>query len=221
MQGAGVKQPTVLAACDFGVGAVSKHPVVDPSGRRDSLQPPWHAVSQKCIESREGILLEKCREGDVRHLGETTILDFACSFVILSVLAAWYGFEVTPRLLILPVLMAIALASGLTIGLFFAALQVRYRDVQKLVGFLVQAWAFATPVAYAGSLVAERLPEPFWTLYRLNPMYCVVEGFRWAVLGTGELSPLLLVCVSGFVACALVASAAYFQRTEHWISDLL
>lgn len=151
----------------------------------------------------------------------TGLVEFACSFAILILLVLLYGVPLTWRLLSIPFIVILAMASGLAVGLFFAALQVRYRDVSNMVGFLIQAWAYATPVAYAASVAAERLPENLWFLYRLNPMYGVVESFRWAVLGTREPSAWLLLGVVALVMAALALGAAVFQRAEHSIVDLM
>ena len=87
-------------------------------------------------------------------------------------------------LLVLP-LVVLALVTALGVGLWLAALNVRYRDVRYVVPFLLQVWLFATPVAYPSSL----LDEPWRTLYALNPMVGVVEGFRWALLGRDGARP--------------------------------
>jgi lipopolysaccharide transport system permease protein len=94
---------------------------------------------------------------------------------------------------------------------------VRYRDVRYVVPFLVQFWLFATPIAYPSSL----LPAQWRVLYAVNPMSGVVEGFRWALLGTNT-APGLMVAVSAITAIVvLVAGAFYFRRVERTFADLV
>ena len=106
---------------------------------------------------------------------------------------------------------------GLLVGLWLAALNVEYRDVRYTIPFLTQFWLFATPVAYPSSLLAE----PWHTLYGLNPMVGVVEGFRWALVGTAT-APGTIVLVSALAAVAILISGAYyFRRMEKTFADVV
>ncbi len=107
-------------------------------------------------------------------------VDFLLSFSVLVVLMASYGIAPTWQIVWLPALMLLALATALGTGLWLSALNVQFRDVRYVVPFIVQVWMFATPIAYPSTL----LEEPWRTVYGLNPMVGVVEGFRWALLGT-------------------------------------
>ncbi len=107
------------------------------------------------------------------------VVDFALAFVVLLGLMAWFGVAPTGHVIWLPAFLVLALVSALGVGLWLAALNVQFRDVRYVVPFLTQFWLFATPIAYPSSL----LPEPWRSLYGLNPMAGVVEGFRWALLG--------------------------------------
>jgi lipopolysaccharide transport system permease protein len=101
--------------------------------------------------------------------------------------------------------------------LWLSALNVKYRDVRHTVPFLTQIWLFATPVAYPTSLV----PEAWRAVYALNPMVGVVDGFRWAMLGTGE-PPRLTAAISVMMVTLLVAGGLfYFRRTERTFADLV
>ncbi|MDQ3605886.1 MAG: ABC transporter permease, partial [Gemmatimonadota bacterium] len=122
----------------------------------------------------------------------------------------------TANVVWLPPLLLLALVTSLGVGLWFAALNVQYRDVRYVVPFLVQFWLFATPIAYPSSL----LEEPWRTLYGINPMVGVVEGFRWALLGT-ETAPGPMIAVSAAAAVAiLVGGALYFRRMEKTFADV-
>ena len=144
-------------------------------------------------------------------------VDFAIAFLILLGMMAFYGILPTAAVLAMPLLLLLALATALGVGLWLSALNVRYRDVGYIIPFLVQVWLYASPVAYSSSLV----PEHWRPLYGLNPMAGVVEGFRWALLGTAwQPGPLIAVSV-GVVIVILVSGALYFRRTEKTFADVV
>lgn len=144
--------------------------------------------------------------------------DLAFSFLVLLAMLWWYGLlHIRPALLWLPAFVLIAFVAALALGLWLSALNVKYRDIQHAVPFLVQLWLFATPIAYPSSL----LPEPWRTLYGLNPMVGVVEGFRWALLG-GERAPSLIILASALGALiTLVTGAFFFRRAERTFADVV
>jgi len=145
------------------------------------------------------------------------LVDFALAFAMLLVLMLYYGIVPTLAVVWLPAFLLLALVTSLGVSLWLAALNVEFRDVRHIVPFIVQFWLFATPIAYPSSL----LDEPWRTVYGINPMVGVVEGFRWALLGTGA-APGLLVGVSSVVAVAgLVSGAFYFRRLERTFADLV
>lgn len=144
------------------------------------------------------------------------LVDFAVSFIILLAMMVYYGFVPTVNILFLPVFLILALATALGVGLWLSALNVKYRDFQYTVPFLIQIWMFASPVAYAASLV----PESIRVWYGLNPMAGVIEGFRWALLGTGAPSAMVLVSV-GMVLLILVSGMFYFRRMEQYYADIV
>ena len=147
----------------------------------------------------------------------SSLVDFALAFAVLAAMLAAYGVAPTAAVLWLPALVLLALASALGVGLWLAAIAVRFRDVRHGVPFLRQLWLFATPIAYPASL----LDEPWRTLYGLNPMAGVVEGFRRALLGTDTAAgPMVLASVGAAVAL-LVSGAYFFRRTERQMADLL
>jgi lipopolysaccharide transport system permease protein len=151
----------------------------------------------------------------------TALVDFALSFVILLAMVLIYGYPLTIHLLVIPLLLLLTMGLALSVGLLTAALQARYRDVSKFVSYIVQFWFYGTPVAYSATLVEGKLPEALKWLYMLNPMNGVVEGFRWAVLGTGRPPDLALLVSAGFILVMLVIASVVFLRTEHSIVDLV
>lgn len=145
------------------------------------------------------------------------LIDFGIAFVVLLGLAAKYGVTPTVHVLWLPALVLLALVTALGVGLWFAALNVLYRDIQYIVPFLVQVWLYATPIVYPSSLV----PARWRTLYAINPMVGVVEGFRWALLGTGT-APGPMILVSAVVSIAiLIGGLFFFRRMEKSFSDVV
>lgn len=146
------------------------------------------------------------------------VVDMLIALGLLFVLMAWYGIVPTLGVVILPALLLMAVMTSLGVGLWLAALNVQYRDVKYVVPFLTQFWMFATPVAYPSSL----LQEPWRTVYAINPMVGVVEGFRWALLGTAGGPPLRAIAVSTLAAVvALVSGAFYFRRMERTFADVV
>jgi lipopolysaccharide transport system permease protein len=144
------------------------------------------------------------------------LVDFAISFVVLIGMMVFYRVPLTTRILALPLLLLLALASALAVGVWLSALNVQYRDVRYVVPFLTLFWQYATPVAYSSSLI----PAKWRLLYGLNPMTGVVEGFRWALLGKGEVGALIWISVC-IVLAMLWGGAAYFRRMEASFADVI
>jgi lipopolysaccharide transport system permease protein len=129
----------------------------------------------------------------------------------------YYGIGPTWNVVFLPFLLLLAFSTSLGVGLWLSAMNVRYRDVRYAVPFLTQFWMFATPVAYSSTL----LDEPWRTVYGINPMVGVVEGFRWALVGTNT-APGPIIAVSTLVSFAILFSGAfYFRRMEKTFADVV
>lgn len=142
-------------------------------------------------------------------------VDLAIAIAILMVIVLAWGFVPSLAILTLPLLVAIAAAAALGVSAALSAVNVRYRDVRYVVPFAIQLWLFITPIVYPSSSVAE----PWRTLSALNPMVGVVEGFRWATLGTGN-APWDLIGISAAAAVVLFfAGLAYFDRVERAFAD--
>src|SRR5262249_35471052 len=145
------------------------------------------------------------------------LVDFGIALVILFVVVLAWGTIPPVGVLVLPLLIVVMVAAALGVSSAFAASNVRYRDVRYIVPFLAQLWLLATPVAYPSTL----LDEPWRTLSAINPMAGVVEGFRWAVLGTSN-DPWAMIAVSSVSAMVLlVCGLAYFDRVERSLADFL
>lgn len=145
------------------------------------------------------------------------VIDFVIAFMVLLGMMIYYGIAPTVNVIWLPCLFVITFITSLGVSLWLSALNVQFRDVRYMIPFLTQLWLFATPIAYPSSL----LSEPWRTLYSLNPMVGVVEGFRWALLGT-ETAPGPILIVSSLAALALlVGGAFYFRRLEKTFADVV
>jgi lipopolysaccharide transport system permease protein len=142
------------------------------------------------------------------------VVDFAIACVLLLGLMAYYGYFVSLTSLLAPVFVLLAVASALSVGLWFAALNVRYRDVRYTLPFVTQFGMLVTPVAYPASFV----PEAWRPLYGLNPMAGAVEGFRWALLGGPPPGEMVWVSTAATLLLFL-GGAWYFRRTEHTFAD--
>lgn len=147
----------------------------------------------------------------------SSLLDLSISLAMLIGLMFWFDLSPTPVVWTLPFFVLMATLTALGSSVWLAALNVKYRDVRYVTGFLVQLWLFATPVAYSSSLV----PEYLRGVYGLNPMAGVVEGFRWALLGRPSISlPMLIISLST-VVIVLIGGLYYFRRTEETFADIV
>ena len=145
------------------------------------------------------------------------LVDFAIAGVVLAGLMAWYGIVPGLAILTAPLFVLFALVTALAVGIWLAALNVQYRDVRHALPFLTQLWFFATPVAYPSSL----LPEPWRSLYGMNPMAGVVEGFRWALVGRPEIPGALVLVSIITVGLLLFAGLRSFTRMERVFADVI
>lgn len=145
------------------------------------------------------------------------LVNLVLAFLMLILMMLYYGFLPTANIVWLPFFLLLALCASLGTSLWFSAMNVQFRDVRHVVPFLIQIGLFATPVAYPSSLLSEE-----WrTLYGINPMVGVVEGFRWALLGT-EPAPGPMLIVSCLVTLlVLVTGAFYFRRLEKTFADVV
>jgi lipopolysaccharide transport system permease protein len=147
----------------------------------------------------------------------TPAVDFCLSLLTLFGLMLWYRVPPSVSLLALPAYLLLAATIAFALALWLAPLNVRYRDVNHAIPFLVQAWMYASPVVYPVSLV----PEPWRVVYSLNPMVGVIEGFRWCLVGADDLN-IVAVTVSLVVTLvALVGGLVFFRRMERAFADVI
>jgi len=144
------------------------------------------------------------------------LVDFCFAFLVLIGMMIFYGQGISIRILALPAFVILPMLTATGVGLWLSALNAKYRDIQYTVPFLIQLWLFASPVAYASSI----LPQGYQVLYGLNPMSGVVEGFRWALLGTEPPGYLLLVSTA-IVIVILITGFYFYKRSEKSFVDVL
>ncbi len=145
------------------------------------------------------------------------VVDFLLAFAVLLAMMFFYGVALSLKIIWLPFFLLLALTTSLGVGLWLSALNVQFRDVRYVTPFIAQFWMLATPIAYPSSL----LRSPWRTIYGLNPMAGVVEGFRWALLGVNS-SPRPMLIVSSLAALLiLIGGAFYFRRMEKTFADVV
>jgi lipopolysaccharide transport system permease protein len=153
-----------------------------------------------------------------------TLVDFLISFIILIGLFVWYHYVPDLRIVLLPLFLVLAIVTAMGTGLFIAALNVKYRDFKYIIPFVVQFGFFISPVGYSSSVVYSRtdIPEFVKTIYSMNPMVGVIDGFRWCILG-GD-TPLRIpsfiasIVVSVFF---LILGIWYFRKMEKSFADVI
>lgn len=147
-----------------------------------------------------------------------SLVDFMVAGIIVLGLMAWYTYVPTWRILTLPFFILVALATSMGAGLWLASLNVKYRDFQQLVPFIVQFGLYVSPVGFSSSVV----PEQWRLLYSLNPMVGVIDGFRWAILSEeAQLYIPGFLLSLGLVALLLTTGIWHFRKVERKFADLI
>jgi lipopolysaccharide transport system permease protein len=145
------------------------------------------------------------------------LVDFAIAFLILIVMMVYYKITPTPAIWTLPLFLVLTVVTALGVALWLSAINVQYRDVNYVLPFLTQFWLFLTPVAYSAKVISDK-----WQIvYSLNPMAGVVNGFRWALLGTNT-GPNIYMAVSvGISLIFLISGLFYFRSMERTFADTI
>jgi lipopolysaccharide transport system permease protein len=145
------------------------------------------------------------------------LLDFCIAFVVLLALMAFYGIVPSWKFLVVPPLVLIAALLALSIGLWLAPINVRFRDIKHTLPFMIQIWMYASPIVYPLSMV----PQQWQWAYSLNPMVGVIEGFRWAVFDRGEPNFTALAMSGAIIVLLLVGGLIFFRRMERSFADVI
>jgi lipopolysaccharide transport system permease protein len=144
-------------------------------------------------------------------------LDFAVAGVVLLGLLVFYRVPFGWNLLLIPVMSFITLLASIGVSLWLAAFNVKYRDFMYALPFIIQVWMYASPVAYSTDLI----PKQWQTLYALNPLVGLIDGFRWAVLGNGEFPIMMVASATAMAVLAFVSGSVYFHRVERTLADVI
>jgi lipopolysaccharide transport system permease protein len=144
-------------------------------------------------------------------------VDLLIAFAIVVIVVLAYGHPIRPQIVAVIPFCLLATVAAVGIGLFGAALNVRFRDVKYALPFLIQLWLFCSPVAYPSTLLSG------WkrVLFGINPMTSAIDGFRWAILGTPAPPTGELALSIGISLAALVLGVAYFSRVESTFADVI
>ena len=186
---------------------------------------PWNyfaSALQRCISSvvgDSGLISKVYFPRLILPIAGTVsgIFDFLVSFTLLIGMMIWYRIPVSWLVIALPLFLSFAQLTALAVGLWFSALNVRYRDVGHTVPFIIQIWMFLSPVVYSVNLI----PEKWRLLYGLNPMVGVIEGFRWALLG--KVGPdFSMMAISALVVGAILfGGLIFFRKMERTFADVV
>jgi len=145
------------------------------------------------------------------------LVDFCIAFLVLLVMMAFYGIAPSWKMLVIPPLMMIAVLLSLSIGLWLAPINVRFRDIKHTLPFIIQIWMYASPIVYPLSMV----PQEWQALYALNPMVGVIEGFRWAVFDRGDPNLMALGIGGAIITLLLAGGLVFFRRMERTFADVI
>ena len=186
---------------------------------------PWTYFSQAVARTGQGLVKDANLIAKVYFprliipmaAAITPLVDFLIALALMVAMMIWFQVAPTVAVLMLPVFFLWAFAATMSFGLWFSALNVRYRDVSHIIPFFVQIGLFASPIAYPASLV----PVEWQTLYALNPMVGVIQGFRWSLLG--DAPPSLEMIGMGLIAILILlpTGLVYFKATERTFADVI
>lgn len=147
-----------------------------------------------------------------------SLVDFGLASVVLGGMMVFFGVSLGSAVWILPAFLLLTLLTGVGVSLWLSALNVTYRDIAYVTPFVIQAWLYASPVAYSATLIPEGLGR---LAYGLNPMAGIIQGFRWALLGAGQPDAAMLAVSLGAVAVLVITGALYFRRVERSFADVI
>jgi lipopolysaccharide transport system permease protein len=152
----------------------------------------------------------------------TSLVDLLIAFVILLALMVWFQFLPDWRLVTLPLFIALGFLTATGFGLLIAALNVKYRDFRHVIPFIIQFGLYVSPVGYSSQVVKNQLGDTLYTVYCLNPMVGVIDGFRWSILGgQAPLDPVAIGMSLLSVTVMLAIGVRYFRRAENTFADVI
>jgi lipopolysaccharide transport system permease protein len=145
------------------------------------------------------------------------LIDFFVGLLVLFAMMAWFGVWPNWSIVFFPVFLVLVMGLALCFGLWLGPINVKYHDIMHTLPFLLQVWMYATPVVYPLSLV----PENLRVVYSLNPTVGIIEGFRWTLLGRGEVDVTAIVISGVMIAVGLFGGLVFFKRAERGFADII
>lgn len=146
------------------------------------------------------------------------LVDFVLAFIVLIVLMPFFGMMPSAQLLFAPIFVLLSMLTALSISLWLSALNVRYRDINHVIPFLLQIWMYLVPIIYP----IDAVPPIIRPVYSLNPMVGVIEGARWSVLGMGSAPNFLPMAIGAAVVFTLlIGGFFFFHRMERSFADVI
>lgn len=147
-----------------------------------------------------------------------SLCDFCSSIVVLLAMMVWFGVFPSASTLFLPLFLVLIIAPAIGLGLLLSALNVKYRDFRYVVPFLLQCGLYVSPIGFSSTIV----PEHWRMLFYLNPLATAIDGFRWSLLGAGQLPTTAAMLLSSLVALLLLGfGILFFRRTEKYFADII
>jgi lipopolysaccharide transport system permease protein len=150
-----------------------------------------------------------------------SLVDFVVALAVLVALMAWYRIVPGLGVLLLPAFVLFAMVFALAVGMWLASLTAMYRDFQYIIGFFIQIWMYVSPILYTAESVLKGRPAWVQFVYGLNPMAGIVEGFRWALLGTRAPDPIVMASSILATLLLLLSGLFFFKRMERLFADVV
>jgi lipopolysaccharide transport system permease protein len=147
----------------------------------------------------------------------TSFVDFLISFVLLLAMMLYYQYTPSPNIVYLPLFLLLIFLLSFGFGLYLTALNVKYRDFRYIIPFIVQFGLYVSPVGFSSNVV----PEQYRTLFMFNPLVGIIDGFRWAILGSGTFPLRSLITTGVITVLALIFGLWYFRKTERSFADTI
>lgn len=188
---------------------------------------PWQYFSSVITQSSASLVAEKNLITKIyfpriilpASSALSCFVDFAIAFIMLAGIMIWYKVQITLSIFFVPILVSLIILNAVGFGLWLSALNVRYRDIQYVVPFMIQIGMFVTPVIYPLSMASDKSWIKF--LLMLNPMTGVIEAFRACVVGTLEIPWQALGVSSAVGLFIFITGAMYFKKVERFFADIV
>jgi lipopolysaccharide transport system permease protein len=151
----------------------------------------------------------------------TSMVDFFITFIMLLLMFIFYNYTPSLRILFVPFFIILTFFCAFGIGLYITALNVKYRDFRYIIPFVIQFGLYITPVGFSTNVLLTKLPPFFQTVYMLNPMVGIIDGFRWCFFPNSPLSITTLFYSIGMTILFMYIGIRTFRKMERHFADLI